>query len=75
MYINLHGHVPCSQLAVPRLGSILYVDQEMDIRTFFVTQDREKSIDSVEGAAAHYLKQLGKDETMTYIANAGYVRS
>ena len=31
---------------------IPYVDQTMDIRTFFVTQDREKSIDSVQGAAA-----------------------
>ena len=28
------------------------VDQAMDIRTFFVTQDREKSTDSVEGGAA-----------------------
>ena len=25
----------------------------MDIRTFFVTQDKEKSTDSVEQAAAH----------------------
>ena len=28
-----------------------YVDQELDIRTFFVTQDREKSTDSVQGTA------------------------
>ena len=39
MLMCLHGHV-------------LYVDQEMDIRTFFVTQDRERSTDSVQGAAA-----------------------
>ena len=45
-HINLHGHVPCSQLVVP------YIDQEMNIRTFFVTQDREKSTDYVEAAAA-----------------------
>ena len=44
MYIYLHGHVPCSQLAVLRLGSILYVDQEMDVRTFFVTQERSPLI-------------------------------
>ena len=37
---GLHGHVPCSQLSS---FSIPYVDQEMDIRTFFVTQDRERS--------------------------------
>ena len=39
---DLHGLVP--------VGQVTYVDQE--IRTFFVTQDREKSTDSVQGAAA-----------------------
>ena len=34
-------------------SKVPYVDQAMDIlRTFFVTQDREKSTDSVQGAAA-----------------------
>ena len=35
-----------------KLGSIPYIDQKMDIKTFFVTEDREKSTDYVEAAAA-----------------------
>ena len=35
-----------------KLGSIPYIDQKMDIRTFFVTEDREKSTDYVEAAVA-----------------------
>ena len=34
------------------MAYISYVDHEMDIRTFFATQDGAKSIDSVERAAA-----------------------
>ena len=34
------------------LDTVPGVDQAMDVRTFFVTQDREKSTDSVQGAAA-----------------------
>ena len=49
---------------------IPYVDQEMDIRTFFVTQDREKSIDSVEGAAA----QESIDSVMQWSSSPGVHR-
>ena len=33
-------------LSLHGTASKLYVDQEMDIRTFYVTQDREKPTDS-----------------------------
>ena len=40
------GHHAVFMYSLHSTTSKLYVDQEMDIRTFYVTQDREKPTDS-----------------------------
>ena len=46
-------------------SQVPYIDQEMDVKTLFVTKDREKPTDSVQGATAQESIDLVEGEEST----------